>query len=168
LESFPFTVFLIYSKMLESRVTNKWEAPLITGGCIAILSLTILLNRKVQLNSILLGINIYLITACSAIIFDIFWVQRIYEKMTVSAVIVWIIISIIVTLFIYPKRFIGINHLNWTTTLLSFFSLLIAAVIALVISIVFKDNSIFSEIIPFAGIFTTQHFLKRKYAHCGN
>jgi len=168
LESFPFTVFLIYSKMLESRVTNKWEAPLITGGCIAILSLTILLNRKVQLNSILLGINIYLITACSAIIFDISWVQRIYEKTTVSAVIAWIIISITVTLFIYPKRFIGINHFNWKTILLSFFSLLIATVIALVISIVFKDSGIFSEIIPFALIFITQHCLKRKYKHCGN
>lgn len=154
--------------MLESRITNKWEAPLITGGCIAILSLTILLTRKVQLNSILLGINIYLITACSAIMFDIFWVQRIYAKMTVSAVIAWIIISIIVTLFIYPKRFIGINHFGWTTILLSFFSLLIAAVIALVISIVFKGISIFSEIIPFAVIFITQHFLKRKYTHCGN
>ena len=154
--------------MLESRITNKWEAPLITGGCIAILSLAILLTRKVQLNSILLGINIYLITACSAIMFDIFWVQRIYAKMTVSAVIAWIIISIIVTLFIYPKRFIGINHFGWTTILLSFFSILIAAVIALVISIVFKDNSIFSEIIPFAVIFITQHFLKRKYTHCGN
>ena len=154
--------------MLESRVTNKWEAPLIAGGCIAILSLTILLNRKVQLNSILLGINIYLITACSAIIFDIYWLQRIYEKMTVSAVIAWIIISIIVTLFIYPKRFIGINHFDWKTILPSFFSLLVSAVIAFVISIVFKDNSIFSEIIPFAVIFLTQHFLKRKYKHCEN
>jgi hypothetical protein len=159
---------LIYSKILESRITNRWEAPLIIGGCLAILSLTILLVRKIQINSIFLGINIYLITACSAILFNISSIQKIYENMTASAVIAWIVIIFTITVLINPSGFIGINHLSRKTILISYFCLLIAGVLALIISMAFKDNIIFSDFIPFAILFSTQKLLIFKFKHISN
>ena len=160
--------FLIYSKILDSRITNRWEVPLIFSGCIAILSLTILLFRKIQLNTIFLGINIYLITACSVILFNISSIQKIYEIMTASAVIAWIVIVITITVLINPRGFIGINHLSRKTILISYFCLLIAGLLAFVLSMEFKENIIISDFIPFIILFSTQKLLIFRYKDINN
>jgi glycerol-3-phosphate acyltransferase PlsY len=163
LEKLPLCVFLVYAKTIESRVDNKWEAPIIAGGLLAILSLIILAINRTHFNRIFLGINMYLITAAGAIFFHLNWIERIYEKLTVSAVLVWVIIIGIVTMVFSHGGFLGIYQRDRASIVQGSFYLLVAAAAALALSMVFHDNTVLSEFVPFVLLFASQHVLRLKY-----
>jgi hypothetical protein len=105
----------------------------------------------------------YLITAAGAIFFHLNWIERIYEKLTVSAVLVWVIIIGIVTMVFSHGGFLGIYQRDRASIVQGSFYLLVAAAAALALSMVFHDNTVLSEFVPFVLLFASQHILRLKY-----
>jgi ABC-type uncharacterized transport system permease subunit len=77
LEALPLSVFLISLKFIDKADPGAWEAPFVLSGLSALAIIFVFFYKKLVLNRIFLGINLYLISGGLAIITHQWWVNRI-------------------------------------------------------------------------------------------
>lgn len=162
LEFLPLSVFLIYTRLIDTSISYNWRGPFITGGSLALLSTVVLFFQKVPLNRIFLGINIHLFTGGLAFITQLWWLLDVYQKMLASGMLAWVIIVGVVTLLFSPLGFICVDHPDKKSVRAYSFYLLLVTAAAFVTSLVFQSNRVLSQVIPFIALFIIQGLLKSR------
>ena len=162
LEAVPLSVFLLYIRNINADIPQNWDVPFIVSGLVAIAVTASFLYKKRLLNRIFLGINIYLASGGVAFITHQWWLNRIYGDLQASGLLLWIIITGIVTALFSPKGFIGEDSSDKKSIKKYSYYLLLFSVGAFSISFGFRDNRLLSEIVPFIGLFLIQKSLKEK------
>ncbi len=162
LEAVPLIVFLISVSFIDTTVPMNWQGPFVLSGSVALSVILIFLYKKLLLNRIFLGINLYLFSGGLAFITHQWWLNRIYDSLQASGILIWVIGVGVITTLISPKGFIGIESPEKNNMKKYSFFLLTASVIAFAVSFGFQGNRILSESIPFVGLFLVHGSLKAR------
>ena len=109
LEAIPVSVFLLYIRNIDAKLPQNWEAPFIVSGLLALVVIIWFLYEKIVFNRIFLGINSYLICGAMAFITHQWWLNRIFDNLQASGMLLWIIITGIVSMLLSSRGFIGVN-----------------------------------------------------------
>ena len=104
----------------------------------------------------------YLFSGGLAFITHQWWLNEAYGQLQASGMILWIIIIGVISTLVSPSGFLGVNFSD-TTNVKKFSGYMIAvSLCAFIISYTFRGNRLFSETIPFVGLFVGQAILKKK------
>lgn len=70
---------------------QNWEAPFIVSGLSALVVIILFLYRKLLFNPIFLGTNVYLLRGGMAFVAHQWWLNRIYNNLQASGMLLWIV-----------------------------------------------------------------------------
>ena len=168
LEAVPLAVFLLYRKHMDTAIAQNWEAPFIVSGLLAVVVLLVLVYRKVLGNRIFLGINLYLLSGGLAFLTHQWWLNRLYDHLQASGMVLWIIITGIASTFLSTGGFIGVPSPDTKSVQRYSVYLIVVSVFAWAVSFGFRGSPILSELVPFIGLFGVQRMLKRRLAEDDN
>ena len=162
LQSLPLTLFLIILRTAPPKTPVDWQMPFMACGAAALLVTAVPVVKKVRLNRLFLGINLYFFTGGLAFVTHQFWLNNIYGHLTASGILLWIAAVGLVTTVSSPTGFIGEDHPD-KQLVKKYSGMLIAATLAAAaLSYIFRDSHLLSEIIPFTGLFICYGILKNK------
>ncbi|HCY84257.1 MAG TPA: hypothetical protein DHV36_03885, partial [Desulfobacteraceae bacterium] len=106
IEAIPITLFLAYIRRIDTQVPENFKGPFTISAAAAVLLICILVYKKQPLNRLFLGINLYLISGGAAFITHQYWLNRIYDDLQASGMLLWIIGVGVVTTLLSPRGFI--------------------------------------------------------------
>lgn len=86
-EAVPLTVFLIFLRVMDTSVPENWRLPFIVCGVAAVGVVGVFLYKKMVFNRVLLGINLYLISGGLAFVTRQWWLNRIYNDLGASGML---------------------------------------------------------------------------------
>lgn len=162
MEVIPLPIFLIYATRIDQSIPQDWLGPFVASSIAALITTTIALLSKVTLNRLMVGINLYLIMGSFALLTEHDWLNQVYGELEASGMLAWIIFVGVVSLLVSPAGFIGVPSQNRKLVSIFSLSLLLIAVIAFLASFFFQGNKLYSEVIPFLGLFATRKILHSK------
>lgn len=162
-EAIPLSIFVIYIRFIDTAILENWKSPFIVSGLAALIVIISFFYRKIILNRILLGVNLYLISGGLAFSTHQRWLSEIYNQLQASGMILWIIATAIATIFLSPKGFIGIDSSDTNSIKKYSNYLLLSCVIAFAVSFGLRGNRLFSGIVPFTCLFLLQRLFKNNF-----
>ena len=162
LEAIPFMMFLAYIRQIDAHVPENWEMPFVTGGLAGMVIIVLFFYKKMVFDRLFLGINLYLISGGLAVITHQWWLNRMYDQLQASGVLLWIVGTGMVSVFFSQRGFIGGTSPYAGTIKKYSCYLLLASGLAVAVSFLGRGNRLLSEVFPFAGLFILQHILKHK------
>ena len=162
LEAVPFSIFLAYIRSIDTSVPANWKGPFLAAGLAAAVVMGILVYRKNTMNRIFLGMNLYLATGALAFLTGMWWVNNMYDTLQASGVLLWVIGVGIATTLASPAGFLGVTSPDKRKARTYSAYFLAASVCAFLVSFGFRGTMLFSEIIPFMGLFMIQAALKAR------
>ena len=160
MEALPLPVFLLYAAVIDQSIPLNWLGPFVASSSIAILTTTMLLVNKVPLNRLVIGISLYLIIGCFALLTNHTWLNEMYRILEASGMLASIIIVGVVSLLVNPAGFIGVKSPDRKKVVLFSLALLLVALLAFFLSFSLQGNKLYSEVLPFIGLFTIQGLLR--------
>ena len=163
-EAIPLIIFLGYLRIIDTQIPDNWKMPFLVSGCAAIFVIVFSFYKKTVLDRILLGFNLYFITGGVAFITRQWWLNRIYDQLHASGLLLWVIIIGLATTFISSYGFIGVKSSDTNSIKKYSFYLLFFSTIAFSLSFVCRGNRLLSELVPFISLFVLQGILKKKIA----
>jgi hypothetical protein len=107
----------------------------------------------------MLGINVYLVIGSVGLITKHAWINEVYGNLKASGMLVAIIIVGAISLVMTPAGFIGVPSPNRKMVIILSVSLLLISVLAFSMSLYFQGNKLYSEVIPFLGLFAARKIL---------
>ncbi len=161
-ETLPVLIFVYYIRYIDINTAQDWDLPYLISSAVAFVAIILFVARKLIFNRLFLGINLYLISGAIAIITHQWWLNRIYGDLQAAGLLAWVVVVGFVSLSFSPHGFIGVNSTDKRSVKIFSLFLLIISICAFSISFVFRENKIFSELVPFTLIFFTQHILRNK------
>lgn len=153
LEALPLVVFVIFYKIGEPITPRDWLIPYLSGALLAIFVTFVLITRGVALNSVLIGINIYLLTGCLALLTRQGWLIQLYASLEASGMLAWVIVVGVFSLLFSPSGFIDVESENRKVVVAYSVGLLLIAVVAFLLAYLFRPNRMFTETVPFVILF---------------
>ena len=161
----PLIVFLAYARGIGAKASGPdWKGPFIMGGCLALISILILMLQKRNLSRVLLGVNIHLITGGGAFIVGLCWLLGLYGKLGPASMLAWIILVGIAATLFSSKGFIDIFADDKKSVRLYSCYLLLVAIAAFGVSLFFRNTILVADVIPFLVIFISGDLLKSKFS----
>ena len=160
MEALPLPVFLLYAALIDQSIPHNWLDPFLASSSIAILTTTMLLINKVPLNRLVIGISLYLIIGCFALLTNHTWLNEMYGRLEASGMLASIIIVGVVSLLVNPAGFIGVKSPDRKKVVLFSLALLLVALLAFFLSFSLQGNKLYSEVLPFIGLFAIQGLLR--------
>ena len=164
LEAVPLTIFIYFVRNIDTQIPMNWRVPFIVCGMTALLITLVFIYKKIVLNRIFLGINIYLYSGAIAFITHQWWLNETYGHFQASGMIVWIIIIGVISTLLSPHGFVGADSSDRKRVRKLSIYLIMVSLCAFALSYAFRGNRLLSEIIPFVGLFTGQTILRGKTA----
>lgn len=161
-EAIPLAIFMIYMSQIDTQIPENWESVFITSGLAATTVMALFLMKEKMFDRVFLGINLYLVSGGLAILTHQWWVNRMYDHLHASGVILWITAVGMITTFLSPAGFVGINSPDTNRVKKFSFILLLYCILAFVVSFLGRGSELFSQIVPFTGLFLLQGVLKEK------
>lgn len=162
LEAVPLILFLFFVNRIDTQIPMNWKLPFWVSGLAALLVILGFLYRKILINRVFLGINLYLITGALAFVTGQWWLNDAYGHFQASGMIVWIIIVGVLSTLISPHGFVGADPSEGNRVTQMSGWLILLSLGAFAISYAFRGERFYSEILPFGALFVGQTFLKRK------
>ncbi|MDH5429606.1 MAG: hypothetical protein OEZ57_16425 [Nitrospirota bacterium] len=162
LELIPLPIFLISAAWIDPQLPQDWLGPFVAGSLVAILTTTILLYNHVLLNRLMLGINLYLVIGSIGLVTQHAGINEVYGDLKASGMLAAIIIVGALSLVVSPAGFIGVLSQDRKMVVIFSLSLLLVAVLAFSASLYFQGDKLYSEIIPFLGLFAARKILHTK------
>ena len=161
LQFLPLIIFLAYTRGIDAKVAGMhWKGPFLVGASLALVAIIVPLLNKVILNRILLGINAFFISGAVAFLFQFMWLLDLYWKLKSAPMFIWVTIVGVIAILFNQNGFIGIHHSNKRFIRLYSIYLLLATIVALGVSLVFRGIILISDVIPFIALFVIKDLLK--------
>ncbi len=161
-EATPLIIFLGYLRIIDTQIPENWKMPFLVSGCVATFVIIFSLYKKTLLDRILLGFNLYFITGCVSFITHQRWLNRFYDQLHASGLLLWVIITGLATIFISSYGFIGVKSPDTNAVRKYSYYLLFFSVVAFSLSFVCRGDRVLSELVPFISLFVLQGVLKEK------
>ncbi len=161
-QSMPLIVFIVLYKSMDPITPREWLTPYLAGAAASIFSVLYLKASRLQANSILTGINIYLLTGCFGILTQQAWLLRFYGNLEASGMLLWVVVVGIISLFFSPSGFIDVNSKNRKLVTGYSVCLLAVAIIAFLLAYSFRTIRFFAETVPFIILFVAYGVLKSR------
>jgi len=163
LESLPLAIFLVFAELVYRGILHDWLITYTASSFAALITTIILIDNKVSLNRLFIGINLYLYSGLYGLITDQMWLNELYGRMGASGMLAWIILVAVISLILSPTGFIGVKNPNRTKGIIFSFMLLLIALMAFLFSYYFQGSGrLFSDFIPFVLLFTALNVFKSK------
>ncbi|MCG8529497.1 MAG: hypothetical protein MI749_02410 [Desulfovibrionales bacterium] len=162
LEAIPLTIFAFWIRHMDTQVPGNWGVVFMVSGLAAIVVTSICLHKKISLNRIFLGINIYL--CCGGLTFATkqWWLTRVYEHFQASGMILWVIIIGLISTLVSPNGFVGVHSPDKKRIQTFSVYLILLSLGAFAVSYAFRGNALLSEMIPFVGLVVGYNVFKKK------
>lgn len=164
IEAIPITIFLTCIRSIDTQVPGNFIPPFVISSVAAVILIFFFMYKKMTLNRLFLGINLYLISGGLAFITHQYWLNNIYDQMQASGVILWIIVVGGSATIFSPGGFVGAVSSDTNTNKKYSVLLLLCTFIAFTVSLILRNNKLFPEFIPFLCLFLLQDYLKDKLA----
>ncbi len=110
IESIPLTIFLIYSQVVEIKLSHDWLLPYFLASAAALASMSYLLWRGVVLNRLSLGINLYFFSGLFSLVVEWAWLNHLYGELRGLGMLYWIFAVGCVTTYYSRFGFLGVAH----------------------------------------------------------
>ena len=161
-ETIPLMIFLGYIRIIDTQIPGNWELPFIVSGLAAVIVIILYLYKKILLDRIFLGFNLYFISGGLAFITHQYWLNRIYGQLHASGLLLWVVVTGIFTIFFSSSGFIGVESSDTNSIKKYSYYLLFFSIIAFSLSFFCRGNRVFSELVPFISLYVLQSALKDK------
>lgn len=153
----PLTTFLATYRLssLFCQPTNNscsWRLAFIVGGIAALAQTALFVGKKYELNPIMLAINCFLLCGGIGMAFGISIILEFYRNFMQTTLLIWLLIIGIMTTIFSKKGFAGIEHTSQSKVIKYSLILIFVTSLAIVWSLYFKNNFLFSIVIPFASV----------------
>ena len=154
LEFVPLILFITFVRSTGANQDGpQWVTSFIFGGAAALFTLVTLQRKKFLFNRITLGVNLYLISGALAALTHFSLVMGLYWRFNPAPMFAWVIAVGLATTFFSPHGFVGAVDDDPKKIRQHSMFLLIAAVIAFLVSLFFRGKIVYSDILPFIGLF---------------
>ena len=161
-EGLPILFFVVFLKSTNPQLLQNWQTLFMASGLSAIGVIIFYIHRRWVFNRLLLGVNLYLVIGAVAFILKLTWLYQAYERLQASGMLLWILITGMVSMALTLRGFIGVLCANYKTQIVFSVYLLICTLFAFALSYYFRGNSFLSEKIPFIFLFIAQGLLRRQ------
>lgn len=148
--------------MITYRVMGDWQPAFIAGGITALLQIAIFLYQKIELDRFILAINCFLVGGATMYVFDIAWLQNLYDHFLYTTLFVWLCIIGAITTIFSKNGYLGIPHNNPKMIRAFSLSLLFGTVIATAFSWFFQGDFIFAAVVPWVFLIFLKKTLSAK------
>lgn len=163
LESIPLPIFLIYSATIDKSLSQNWLGPYLASSIAALLATAILISKKIQLNRLFIGINLYLLSGSIGLLANLVWLNQLYGHLEAAGMLAWVIFVGLSSIGISPSGFIGVYSKDRKKIVISSLYLLLATLTALLVSLHFQGHWLYSNALPFVSLFAMHSMLKLKF-----
>ena len=120
------------------------------------------MRNKFILNRITLGVNLFLISGAMAVLFGLDNILDLYWRFNPAPMFAWVVTVGLATTLFSPFGFVGTRGHNPGRDRLYSTFLLAAAMVALGISLFFQGKIVYSDILPFIGLFIVNDKLRSR------
>ncbi|MCP4116369.1 MAG: hypothetical protein GY737_13360 [Desulfobacteraceae bacterium] len=161
-EFLPLTLFLLLARSMDTSVPENWKLPFVAAGGPSLLVTLVMLLKRMPLNRIFLGINLYLASGALAFITRQWWLNQLYDRLQASGMLAWVCLVGVITTLAAPRGFINSPCPGKERILRFSIYLLCFSLAAFAVSFGFQGNRVMSEMVPFMGLFTIQAVLQSR------
>lgn len=160
-EFLPLVAFLAAGKALDTPTAGPhWHGPFLLGGGLAVLATVLPLWRRLRLNRLALGINLYLIVGAAAFLLQLGWLLRLYGRWQAAGMLAAVVAVGVVTLLWSPQGFIGVAQADRQAIRTYSLYLLWIAVGAFLCAWAFHARPVLSMALPFTALFMGYKLLR--------
>lgn len=147
----PLSVFLAIIRCSDEPGPN-WKLAFIAGGFVAVIESILLSATKNVFNRFILAVNLFLFVGGVSFLFKINPILSLYKNLMQSALFAsFLLVGLVTTLF-SAYGFIGVNHSNKHIVRSRSIFLLMAFLMAFILSMLFRGNMLLAGILPFIGL----------------
>ena len=160
-EILPLPIFLVYAEIIDKGISEQWLGPYLLSSLLAIIISAYLIKEKVVLNRVILGINLYLCSGTTGLLFNVTWLNHFYGETEAAGMLFWVLGICLIALF-HAKGLFLPRHCNPTIMNKEDAAFIGIVLVACLVSVLFQGNRLLAEIIPFIFIFTSYNIFRSR------
>ncbi len=163
LKFIPLTVFLLYARY-QGMTTLAWKEAFILAGILALCITSILIYKRVLLDRLMLGMNLFFLVGASAFLFAIMPLLYFYGTYKGAAFFCNILFVGFVTTFFAQAGFVGVQTSDASQVRYCSLLLLGGCILGLIWSTLTNAYGLFiSAGLPFICLKSLQEFLAKRF-----
>jgi len=165
----PFVQFIPMIVFLYSyQAYGDWVPAFKSGGIAAFIMLIASLFAERIIDRALLSINCFLLGGAAMFLFDIGWLQNLYQHSAQTTIFLWLLLIGIVTTVVSPAGFVGFKDTHDRAKVIRLSLYFLAAVcLATFVSFYFRGDNLRGFILPWLGIVVFRDFLAGDFLLAG-
>jgi hypothetical protein len=156
----PLTAFVATAR-LKGLGPEAWGLAFEVGGLLAVVETAILIWKRVTLNRLLLGANVFLMVGALGFGLQIPFIVSLYGRTHESALFGAVFVVGLLTTFFTTAGFIEMPSLDRKTVVRRSGALLVVTAICMTLSIALKGNVMLGGTLPFVLLIVARQFLRR-------
>jgi hypothetical protein len=160
IEFIPISAFVYVVRQTDENGVN-WKLAFILGACLAVIEKAFLVAKRLPLDRISMGADLFLIIGGVGFMFNISLILNIYGSLFQATLFAALLAVGIFTTFLTERGFVGIKHHDRVVLHYSIY-LIGAVVVAFLVSFIFRGNVLLAWILPFTGMMIINWILTKK------
>jgi hypothetical protein len=161
IEFIPISAFVYVVRQTDENGVN-WKLAFILGACLAVIEKAFLVAKRLPLDRISMGADLFLIIGGVGFMFNISLILNIYGSLFQATLFAALLAVGIFTTFLTERGFVGIKHHDRSRVINYSIYLIGAVVVAFLVSFIFRGNVLLAWILPFTGMMIINWILTKK------
>lgn len=164
LEFVPLILYFTFSRAATAdNAGRQWEIAFIFSGVLSVVTLSVLMRHQPYiLNRVMLGANLFLISGAVAVLLRVSPLLDLYWRINPVPLFVWIVgVGLAASIF-SPHGFVGLPDPDRKRRHRHSALLMASAGVALGISVFFRGQIVYADILPFIGLFIVNDRLQSR------
>ena len=164
LEFVPLILYFTFARAAHADGGGRpWEIAFMFSGILSVVTLSVLMRHQTYiLNRVMLGANLFLISGAVAALLRLSPLLDLYWRINPAPLFAWVIAVGIGTSLFSPHGFVGTADPDPTRRHRHSALLLAASLVALGISVFFRGQIVYADILPFIGLFIVHDRLQSR------
>lgn len=158
----PLSLFASYAFWNGVPDEHRWEIAFKLASIAALLQLVVILPQSRPANRLVLAANLYLLLGGLAFLTHQWWYLKLYDVLRESAIFVLMLAVGTVTTLASRAGYIGVAAGSRRLVIQASLALLLATIVALVLSVVFRGDRYLAAVAPIVGLAVLQRFLAHR------
>ena len=161
IEFIPISAFVYVVRLTDENGVN-WKLAFVLGACLAVIEKAFLMAKRLPLDRISIGADVFLIVGGIAYLFKIHLILNIYGLLYQATLFAALLAVGIFTTILSERGFVGIKHHERRRVIHYSIFQLGAGVIAFLVSFTSRGDVFFAWILPFTGMVVINWILAKK------
>ncbi len=160
----PLSLFATYAFWNGAPDEHRWEVAFKLASIAALIQLVIILPQSRPANRLVLAANLYLLLGGLAFVTQQWWYLKLYDQLRESAIFILMLAVGTLTTLASRAGYIGVADACRQFVLRASAGLLLATVVALVLSVLFRGDRYLAAVWPIVGLAVLQRFFAHRAA----